>query len=266
MKIPIFQIDAFSDRVFGGNPAAVCPLEFWLEDEILQRVAMENNLSETAFLVRRGDGDYDLRWFTPTVEVKLCGHATLASGAYLLEKVHPEAARVTFHSKSGALGVGRDGARFTLDFPAYPTQEWGGPDIAYLMGGMQPETVLYSPAESESGRLIAVYPRERDVLAIRPDFAEMLGYGDVSVCVTAPGDEVDFVSRYFAPNHGVDEDPVTGSNHSLLTPYWARRLGRSALTARQLSRRGGSLWCRDLGERVEIAGHVAWYLEGSIRW
>lgn len=184
----------------------------------------------------------------------------------MLEKVHPEAARVTFHSKSGALGVGRDGAGFTLDFPAYPTQEWGGPDIAYLMGGMQPETVLYSPAESESGRLIAVYPRERDVRAIRPDFAEMLGNGDVSVCVTAPGDEVDFVSRYFAPNHGVVEDPVTGSNHSLLTPYWARRLGPPTLTALQLSRRGGSLWCRDLGERVEIAGHVAWYLEGSIRW
>jgi len=260
MRIPLYQVDAFTSRLFGGNPAAVCPLTEWLPEATMQAIAAENNLAETAFFVAQGDR-YLLRWFTPTVEVDLCGHATLASGYVVTRILAPERLSVTFDTlKAGPLEVKRDGDLLAMDFPAWPPEEKpADPRILAALGAR--------PAESfvARGRTLVVYDRAEDVAALRPDFAAMCRVEGANAITTAPGrDGVDFVSRYFAPNYGVDEDPVTGSAHCVLTPYWAARLGKEQLTARQISARGGELTCTLRGGRVTIAGHAVLYLEGAI--
>ena len=256
MKIRLFQIDAFTDRRFAGNPAAVCPLEEWLDDPVMQAIAAENNLSETAFFVPAGD-QFALRWFTPVREIDLCGHATLASAFVVLRYLQPERDVVTFSSQSGPLTVSRDGDRLRMDFPAWEAKECAAP-AALLAGLGQP------PAELRRTRdYLAIYASEREIRELRPDMQRLITL-DASVIVTAPGDSVDFVSRFFAPQAGIPEDPVTGSAHCTLVPYWARRLGKAALHARQLSRRGGELFCEQHGDRVWIAGHAVTYLDGMI--
>jgi PhzF family phenazine biosynthesis protein len=260
MRIPLYQVDAFTSRVFAGNPAAVCPLSEWLPDATMQAIAAENNLAETAFFVAQGDG-YLLRWFTPTVEVDLCGHATLASGHVVTNILAPERRSVTFETMTaGPLEVTRDGDLLAMDFPAWPTEaDAADPRILEALGPR--------PAQSfvARGRTLAVYDRAEDVAALRPDFAAMRRVPGANAIATAPGrDGVDFVSRYFAPNHGVDEDPVTGSSHSVLTPYWAARLSKTQLKARQISARGGELDCTLRGDRITLAGRAVLYLEGMI--
>jgi PhzF family phenazine biosynthesis protein len=266
MPIPIYQIDAFTDRVFSGNPAAVCPLDAWLPDATMQAIAAENNLAETAFLVadEGGQADYRLRWFTPMVEVDLCGHATLASGHLILNRLKTGSGAVSFITRSGVLRVARDGGRLSMDFPSWPPVEVPAPAGLAEALGAAPAAVLKAPQEPERDRLVAVFAGEAEVRGLAPDMSALKRMPGVSVCVTAPGDEADFVSRYFAPNHGIDEDPVTGSNHCLLIPYWATRLGKTDLVARQISRRGGTLFCRLDGDRVAIAGTAADYLKGEI--
>jgi PhzF family phenazine biosynthesis protein len=260
MRIPIYQVDAFTDRLFAGNPAAVCPLKEWLPDATMQAIAAENNLAETAFFVSEGDG-YLLRWFTPTVEVELCGHATLASGLVVTEILQPGRASVPFRTlKAGTLTVEREGKRLAMDFPAWPPEPASAdPRVVQALGAAPIETL------SGRGRALAVYARAEAVAALAPDFAALRGIAGGDVIATAPGaDGVDFVSRYFAPNHGIDEDPVTGSAHCVLTPYWAKRLGKTKLRARQISRRGGDLVCELRGSRVTLSGHATLYLEGTI--
>jgi PhzF family phenazine biosynthesis protein len=267
MRIPIYQVDAFSDRVFAGNPAAVCPLDRWLPDDRLQQIAAENNLSETAFFIPAQDGGYELRWFTPAVEVELCGHATLASGFVIATLLRPGCDRIEFATRrAGTLIVSREGDRFTLDFPARPAAP-AEPHAGLIpaLGGPAPDTVLLAPGNHGEGNYLVVYGSEAEVRALRPRFGDLPGPKGCGVIVTAPGSAgVDFVSRYFAPAAGIDEDPVTGSTHCTLTPYWAARLGKEILEARQVSARGGALSCRLNGDRVLIAGRAALYLEGSI--
>jgi PhzF family phenazine biosynthesis protein len=258
MRVPIYQVDAFTDRLFGGNPAAVCPLEEWLPDDTLQAIAAENNLAETAFFIRDGDG-YALRWFTPTVEVDLCGHATLASAHVILTRLEPRRDGVAFATRqAGVLTVARQGDKLAMDFPARPAAPATPP--ATLA-----EAVGRAPSEVRAARdYLAIYENAAEVAALAPDFAA-LSRLDRSVIVTAPGAAgVDFVSRFFAPLFGVPEDPVTGSAHCTLVPYWAKRLGKSQLEARQISRRGGALSCTLAGDRVVMAGHAVLYLEGRI--
>jgi len=258
MRLPLYQVDAFTGRVFGGNPAAVCPLERWLEDSTMQSIAAENNLSETAFLVRAGDG-YDIRWFTPVQEVDLCGHATLASGFVVFHYLDPMAPAVVFRSKSGPLAVTRAGERLCLDFPARPPIPCPrAPEIEVALG-RAPRAVLRAPRD-----YLAVFESEGDVRTLAPSMERVAALDALGVIATAPGRDVDFVSRFFAPRAGVPEDPVTGSAHCTLVPYWSSRLGRKKLRALQISRRGGELWCEDRGERVLICGRAVRYLEGAI--
>ncbi len=274
MRLPLYQLDAFADRPFAGNPAAVVPLDRWLPDATLQAIALENNLSETAFLVRRegsGDGsaDFDLRWFTPAVEVELCGHATLASAAAVQRWLAPEARTIRFHTRSGELTVTgdsrQDEGRLTMDFPARPPRALdaaGARAVAEALGA-EPEAVL------AADKALAVLADEAAVRAVAPDLRRVAALPHDGVIVTAAGGGQDrpgpdFVSRYFAPAGGIDEDPVTGSAHCVLAPYWAERLGRSRLSARQVSARGGDLELALAGERVAISGRVAPYLEGVI--
>jgi PhzF family phenazine biosynthesis protein len=258
MQLPIYQIDAFTGRVFAGNPAAVCPLPEWLPDATMQAIAAENNLSETAYFCRETDG-YRIRWFTPAVEVDLCGHATLASGFLLLTRFLPAEASVSFMSRSGPLSVARDGDLFTLDFPAAPPEPAPFPDgLAEAAGAMPVESLR------AGSRILAVYETAAQVRALAPDMAAIARLAPGGLLATAPGDEHDFVSRYFVPSHGVPEDPVTGSTHTHLTPFWAERLGKTTLTAAQLSARGGELDCTLRGDRVAIAGHAVLYMEGTI--
>jgi len=260
LEIPIYQVDAFTAELFRGNPAAVCPLDDWLPAEIMQAIAAENALSETAFLVRR-DGGFELRWFTPTVEVDLCGHATLASGFVVLDELHAGTrgnSEVVFHSpRSGELRVARDGDLLALDFPALPARPCEpSPALAEALGA--------APRELLVGEVyMAVFEREEEVAALDPDMAALLRV-DHEVIATAPGNECDFVSRFFAPKVGIPEDPVTGSAHCTLAPYWSQRLGRAELHARQISARGGELRCVDRGERVTVAGRAVCYLRGAI--
>jgi PhzF family phenazine biosynthesis protein len=260
MQIPIYQVDAFTDRVFAGNPAAVCPLESWLPDGTLQAIAAENNLAETAFFVP-AEGGYELRWFTPTVEIDLCGHATLATACVIMTLLDPGRERVSFQTRrAGKLTVAREGDRFTLDFPARPpVASEGHPDLVPALGGAAPEALFEA-----AGKYLVVYTDEETVRGIRPDFRRLPGPRGFGVIVTAPGREVDFVSRYFAPAHGIDEDPVTGAAHCTLTPYWAGRLGRTVLEARQVSARGGALTCALDGDRVRMTGAAVLYLQGTI--
>ena len=260
MRISLYQVDAFTGRLFGGNPAAVCPLVEWLPEATMQSIAAENNLAETAFFVAQGEG-YLLRWFTPTVEVELCGHATLASGYVVTHILTPDRRSVRFETlKAGPLEVSRDGDLLAMDFPSWPPeQEPADPRILAALGRM--------PAESfvARGRTLAVYERTEHVAALKPNFAAMRRVPGADAIVTAPGgDGTDFVSRYFAPNFGVDEDPATGSAHCVLTPYWAERLGKRQLKARQTSMRVGELLCTLKGDRVTLAGHAVLYLEGAI--
>lgn len=263
-RLPIYQIDAFTSRLFAGNPAAVCPLEAWLPDELLQSIAMENNLSETAFLVREAEG-YRLRWFTPEFEVDLCGHATLASAYVVFQHLAPHTSIVSFDTKSGTLEVHRNGDELEMDFPAWiPEPLTDGATLEEALGADTVATFRAGPDYA-----MAVFNSEGQVRALRPDFALMKDLAWVGVVATSLADEnalggVDFVSRFFAPKAGIPEDPVTGSAHCATTPYWAERLGRARLRARQLSKRGGELVCELRGERVAIAGRCAPYLEGTI--
>jgi len=257
VKIPIYQVDAFTRATFGGNPASVCPLPAWIDEATMQAIAAENNIAETAFIVPRGDG-FDIRWFTPAHEVDLCGHATLASAYVVFERLRPGTGRVAFGSKSGELRVSADDGLLTLDFPALPPQPRTPPAGLDKALGKMPEATL------EASALLCVYASERDVRSLEPDSAAVAAIHHHGVIVTAPGDDVDFVSRFFAPNFGLPEDPVTGSAHCTLTPYWSERLGKTKLRARQVSKRSGDLWCEIAGDRVLISGHVAPYLEGAI--
>jgi predicted PhzF superfamily epimerase YddE/YHI9 len=256
MKLPLYQIDAFTSRMFAGNPAAVCPLDGWLDDALMQSIAAENNLSETAFIVRSGP-DYAIRWFTPTIEVDLCGHATLASAFVVFEDLEPARAAVTFASKSGPLIVTRDGELLRMDFPSRPSSRCTPPE-ALLQGLRQTPVEVW-----KSTHYLAVYNSEAEVRALEPDM-DRLKRVDVGVIVTAPSARADFVSRFFAPGAGVPEDPVTGSAHCTLVPYWSQRLGKTRLHALQVSRRGGELFCEHRGDRVTIAGRGVKYLQGTI--
>jgi len=257
MKIPLYHIDAFTGRVFAGNPAAVCPLVAWLDDATLQSIAAENNLSETAFLVG-GAGEYEIRWLTPETEVDLCGHATLASGWVIMNAIEPKRNEVVFRSKSGPLRVTRDGDLLVLDFPSRPP-------VAAPVAEELAAALGRRPRETGKARdTLAVYETEDEVRALKPDMGRLAALDGFAVIVTAPGREADFVSRFFAPRQGIPEDPVTGSAHCTLVPYWAKRLGRKQLRALQVSRRGGELFCEDRGDRVRIAGRAAKYLEGAI--
>ena len=258
MRLPLYQVDAFTDRLFGGNPAAVVPLEAWLDDAVLQDIAAENNLSETAYLVDEGDS-YALRWFTPAREVPLCGHATLASAHVVVNRLRPGAPTVRFTTReSGTLTVARTDSGYEMDFPAITVDPVAVSDEIVQALGTRPDALF------DSHQMVAVFPTESDVRAIAPDMRAMAALPRQAVIVTAPGDTVDFVSRMFAPAAGIPEDPVTGSAHCRLTPYWVDRLGRNPLRARQISRRGGDLTCTLAGDRVRIAGQAVLYLEGTI--
>jgi predicted PhzF superfamily epimerase YddE/YHI9 len=258
MKLPLYQVDAFTNRVFGGNPAAVVILDDWLPDDVLANIAAENNLAETAFAILRPDV-VPLRWFTPAaVEVDLCGHATLAAAHVLFRYSFPEAKQIIFSTRSGNLTVVRDGELLNMDFPARPGKPVPISDsLVCALGG--------TPREAFVARdLMAVFGSEAEVRDLHPDFNRIVELDTFAVIATAPGDTVDFVSRFFAPRAGIPEDPATGSSHCTLAPYWASRLGKSELVAKQISARGGDLVCNLHGNRVSIAGRTAEYLRGEI--
>jgi len=261
MRTPLYQIDAFTTRRFGGNPAAVMPMAAFPPDDVMLALAAENNLAETAFLVREGDG-YRLRWFTPRVEVPLCGHATLASAAVVMERLEPGRERVVFQSASGPLTVTRHGAAYVMDFPARPSQRTPVSDALTRALGAEPAEVW-----ENAFNFMAVFAHADDVRALAPDMPAVAALGRPGVIVTAPGDGAhDCVSRYFAPAKGIPEDPVTGAAHCMLAPYWARRLDKTELHAFQASARGGELRCRVVGERVELEGSCVFYLEGEAEY
>ena len=256
-RYPIYQVDAFTDRPFAGNPAAVMPLRQWLPDEVMQAIAAENNLSETAFFLPEGD-DFRLRWFMPVGEIDLCGHATLASAFVILTELHPGRQRVDFRSMSGPLSVTREGSRFCMDFPLRaPNPVPCPPGFAEALGAEVKEAWL-------TRDLFALLESEAAVRDLKPDLDALSRMEPTSFVVTARGTDCDFVSRCFAPREGIPEDPVTGSTHCVLIPYWAKRLGKKQLFARQLSKRGGALFCEELGDRVQIAGQAVKVMEGSL--
>lgn len=257
MELDIYQIDAFASRPFEGNQAAVVPLSAWLPDATMQQIAAENNLAETAFFVPEGDG-FRIRWFTPTVEVKLCGHATLASAFVLYEKLGWDAPQVAFQSLSGPLAVAREDGLLTLDFPAQPGTQCDAPEALVRGLGVEPVACLASED------YVAVLESQQQLADLKPDFAALMELDLRGVAVTAPGDSKDFVVRFFGPRCGIPEDPVTGSAYTQLAPYWAERLGRTHLQARQISPRGGDVYCEMAGERVKIAGSAVLFLEGKI--
>ncbi len=245
-----------------GNPAAVCPLKEWIPDDIMQAVAAENNLAETAFFV--GDrGSYKLRWFTPQSEVQLCGHATLASGFVLLNILDPSAAKVSFETLSGRLTVEKDGDLLLMDLPSMPPWKATQPP-ADLFSGLSANDTPPVDVQQVKSNYFVVYANEQQVRNVRPNFSLLEKLHPFGVCITAPGDEVDFVSRYFAPSYGIPEDPVTGSTHSSLIPYWTQRLHKKQLVARQLSKRGGEIQCELSNDRVLLKGSAVLYLKGSI--
>jgi PhzF family phenazine biosynthesis protein len=265
-SLPIYQVDAFTNTLFGGNPAAVMPLDNWLPDSRLQAIATENNLSETAFLVpleASDPADFHIRWFTPTVEVPLCGHATLASAWVVFNRLNWPADTVRFQSKSGPLAVTRRAEDWLeLDFPNLPFEQRPTPSLISEALPGAPSEAFYVPNDTN---YMLILDSEDEVLSASPDNRKLTELGNQGLIVTAPGTDCDFVSRYFAPGAGIDEDPVTGSIHSVLVPYWAEKLGKTKLHARQLSARGGELRCELGGERVAIAGQAAFYMEGSVR-
>lgn len=257
MKLPYYEVSAFTTNPFGGNPAGVCPLERWLPDSVLQGIAANNNLAETAFTVPRGN-DFELRWFTPTVEMDLCGHATLAAASVLFNERGLSGSEVKFHSRSGVLAVSRSGDLLTLDFPSRPPTPCAAPETLIRGLGAKPREVL------KARDYLVVFASEAEVLALKPDFALLKTLDCLGIIVTAAGSDCDFVSRFFAPSAGVDEDPVTGSAHCTLIPYWAARLGKAKLHARQLSARRGELFCEHEADRVRIGGRAVLYLRGEV--
>jgi predicted PhzF superfamily epimerase YddE/YHI9 len=257
LKLQQYQVSAFSGRHFGGNPAAVVPLREWLDAELMLAIAAENNLSETAFFVGGGDS-YELRWFTPQVEVELCGHATLATAHVLFNEMGVDAEALRFATRSGELRVTRQQPGLRLDLPVHPVEEAAiDPAIAAALGAA-PVAAYRAPSH------VYRFDFEATVRGLAPDMRGLLAASELPVIVTAPGAEVDFVSRFFGPQVGVDEDPVTGSAHCALVPLWSQRLGRSRLSARQVSRRGGELECELLGERVYLAGEALTFMSGTI--
>jgi len=260
MQTPIFQLDAFTNRLFCGNPAAVMPMDGFLEDAALQAIAAENNLAETAFLVRDG-GDYRLRWFTPAVEVPLCGHATLAGAAVVLERLEPARDSVVFHTASGPLTVRRAGGAYIMDFPARRSHPVATPPELVEALKVAPVEVL-----ADAFNYLAVLESEHVLRELAPDFAAVARLDRCGLIVTAPATGgYDFVSRYFAPAKGIAEDPVTGSAHCALAPFWAATLKKSAFRAFQASKRGGEVICRMVGDRVELEGRCVFYLQGEVQ-
>jgi PhzF family phenazine biosynthesis protein len=257
MKNILFQIDAFTDTLFKGNPAAVCPLEAWLDDPTLQAIAAENNVSETAFFVKRAD-HYELRWFTPKTEVDLCGHATLASAHVIFNFLDPKAEAVRFHTKSGELTVQRQGDLLAMEFPSRPGTPCEVPESLIEALGVAPKECVLARD------YLAVFESEESVNSVAPNMDKLAALDCLGVIVSAPGTRSDFVSRFFAPKVGVPEDPVTGSAHCTLIPYWAAKLNKRKLHALQLSERGGELFCELLEDKVKIAGRAVTYLEGNI--
>jgi len=259
LSIPIYQVDAFSDKLFGGNPAAVCPLKEWLPAPQMQKIALENNLAETAFFIPMGK-DFEIRWFTPESEVDLCGHATLATAHVLFSHLNFEGDTIHFHTlNAGTLTVSCHDDLYTLNFPSRVPQSCEVPaGLIEALGGKKPVAVL------RSRDYFIVYETEADVLALKPNFAALSRIESLGFVVTAPGDNSDFVSRFFAPSAGIDEDPVTGSAHCNLIPYWAERLGKFKLHVYQVSARRGELWCENKGDRVLMSGKAVTYLKGEI--
>lgn len=258
MDIPHYQVDAFTRRMFSGNPAAVCPLPHWLDDALMQSIAAEHNLSETAFFVPQGD-DFALRWFTPSTEVKLCGHATLASAHVLFHVLEHPRNTLVFHTHSGPLRVEKAADHLRMDLPAAPPQPTPIPDGLVEALGVAPQQVL--AAED----YLVLLANEAQVRSLKPDFKGLMALDKRGVMVTAPGNQVDFVSRFFGPKAGIDEDPATGSAHCTLTPFWAERLGKTRLQARQLSARGGEFDCEWIQDRVIFRGHAVLYGSGQIQ-
>jgi len=257
MELSMYQIDAFANRLFEGNPAAVCPLNEWLPDDTMQSIAMENNLSETAFFVPKGDG-FHIRWFTPVSEVDLCGHATLATAYVMFEILGHESDRIAFDSRSGILRVSRDNEWLVMNFPAQPPVPCDIPNEIALAFEKTPVECLASED------IIAVFEHEGDIESADPDFEELKKLGWRGVIITAPSTRYDFVSRFFAPKYGIPEDPVTGSAYTQLTPYWASRVGSKKFSVKQMSARGGELTCELVGDRVFISGKAVKYMEGRI--
>jgi PhzF family phenazine biosynthesis protein len=258
MKLNIFQIDAFAEKVFTGNPAAVVPLQEWLSDEMMQNIAMENNLSETAFFIAAENG-YHIRWFTPVTEVNLCGHATLASAHVLFNHLDYPEKEIRFQSKSGLLKVKKEGKLIVLDFPTSEVTEIEFPLNIEKAFGIIPQACFKGRED-----LMFVFRNQEEIQNLQPDFSFLKTLEMRGIIVTAPANEFDFVSRFFAPREGIDEDPVTGSAHTMLIPYWAGKLGKNKLVAKQISKRGGVLYCKYSGARVEIGGLAQTYMSGKI--
>lgn len=257
MKLKLYQVDAFTSNVFNGNPAAVCPLDQWLDDKVMQSIASENNLSETAFFVKEND-NYKIRWFTPTNEVDLCGHATLATAFVLFNVLGDKSDKIAFNSKSGELIVKKKNDLISLNFPKREPKTIVGNKLLIEALTENPKEVLFNKST------LCLFETEEQVRQLKPKIREFLKLQTHGVIITAPGNRVDFVSRFFAPDVGIDEDPVTGYAHTLLVPYWARRLNKSKLHALQVSQRGGELFCELIDKRVIIAGYATLYLEGTI--
>lgn len=257
MRIPIYQIDAFTDKQFKGNPAAVCPLTEWITEELMQNIAAENNLSETAFFVKK-DNEYELRWFTPKTEVDLCGHATLASAFVVLNYLDKKKEKIIFNTRSGRLEVSKKDKLLSMIFPSREGKKTEIPEALIKGLGKKPKEAY------KSRDYMAVFETEEEVKNLSLNIDELVKLDGLGVIATAKGNKVDFVSRFFAPKEGIDEDPVTGSAHCTLVPYWTKIFGKSKFTALQLSQRGGRLFCVDLGDRVEISGEAISYLNGYI--
>ncbi len=259
MKIPMYQVDAFTDKIFGGNPAAVCPLKEWPETAVMQNIAMENNLSETAFYIPDGDG-FAIRWFTPELEMDLAGHPTLATAHVLFHHEGYEGKKIRFQSASGELVVVREGDRYVMNFPARPPQVMEAPGNLIEGLGKKPLGVY------KSRDILVHYASEEEILGLKPDFGKLALLDCLGIIVTAEGKESDFVSRFFAPHAGINEDPVTGSAHATLIPFWAERLDKSVLHAFQVSKRRGELFCEYLGDRVKIGGRAVTFFTGTIEF
>jgi PhzF family phenazine biosynthesis protein len=261
MTYTLYQVDAFTDKLFGGNPAAVIPLQQWIEDELMQQLALENNLSETVFFVPSDsvDADYEIRWFTPAVEINLCGHATLASAYIIFNKLDYQKETIRFSSKSGVLSVSRNGDKIVMDFPAWMPElvKDNYPELINALGNINALGVY------KNRDCLVELSNQEEVRNCQPDFTELKRLGE-KVIITSKGNDVDFVSRFFAPAAGIDEDPVTGSAHSQLIPFWSKKSGKKVLHAKQLSSRGGELWCEHLGQRVTMAGKCIFYMKGEI--
>ncbi len=254
----LYQVDAFTEKVFAGNPAAVVPLESWLTDDEMQKISAENNLSETAYFVEQDDGTYSIRWFTPKTEVDICGHATLASAHVLYEHLGFKGEKVVFQSKSGELTVEKKGDIYWMNFPSNPPEPIPVPKLL-------PEAIGTIPIYTGVNRdMLVLLQDESTVRSIKPDFSLLEKMEVRGIIITAKGEDSDFVSRFFAPSVGIYEDPVTGSAHSILTPFWEKRLGKSSFKARQVSDRGGNIMCNQKGDRVEIGGAAITYMVGEI--